>query len=191
MVFSDKGVSIVQPDTEVRIVLFGWWLDEVIMFGFTSVDNCTNTPEDVNQADFTIQTEKRVVIRYTFPKSDHYYKVCMKQKPRESKAGEMIEMPYTVVDDVRSFVSTDTPPRVYYFPVALQIAIITVLLVLSGLFSGLNLGLMALSPQELTLISKSGKIHQIIIQLILCRWYLVLYGSTVHTYNIELIILIW
>jgi len=154
--YNDKGVSIVQPDTEVRVVLFGWWLDEVIMFGFSSVDNCSNTPQDINQADFTIQTEKRVVIRYTFPKSEHFYKVCMKQKARESKTGEFIEMPYAVVDDVRSFVSTDTPPRVYYFPVALQIAIISVLLVLSGLFSGLNLGLMALSPQELTLISKSG-----------------------------------
>uniref|UniRef100_A0AC34RI91 CNNM transmembrane domain-containing protein n=1 Tax=Panagrolaimus sp. JU765 TaxID=591449 RepID=A0AC34RI91_9BILA len=154
--YNDKGISIVQPDTEVRIVLFGWWLDEVITFGFTSKDNCSQTPADINQADFTIQTEKRVVIRYSFEKSDHYYKVCMKQKPRESKTGDVIEMPYSFVDDVRTYISTDIPPRIYYFPMALQISIITVLLVLSGLFSGLNLGLMALSPQELTLISKSG-----------------------------------
>ena len=54
------------PENEVRIVLFGWWLDEVLTFGFTLTDNCSQTPSDVSQADFTIQTEKRVVIKYTF-----------------------------------------------------------------------------------------------------------------------------
>jgi metal transporter CNNM len=60
------------------------------------------------------------------------------------------------VDDLRCSVSTDMPPRKYYFPVAIQISVVAALLVLSGLFSGLNLGLMSLTPQELTLISNSG-----------------------------------
>ncbi|KAH7707332.1 ancient conserved domain protein 4 [Aphelenchoides avenae] len=51
---------------------------------------------------------------------------------------------------------TDLPPRQHYFPIGIQIPIICVLLVFSGLFAGLNLGLMALTPQELKLISKSG-----------------------------------
>lgn len=59
-------------------------------------------------------------------------------------------------DDARTFVSTDLPPRKYYFAIWVQIIIVAFLLVLSGLFSGLNLGLMALTPQELMLISKSG-----------------------------------
>jgi hypothetical protein len=65
-------------------------------------------------------------------------------------------MPFSLVDDLRSSISTDLPPRKYYFPMGVQIGVIAFLLVLSGLFSGLNLGLMALTPQELMLISKSG-----------------------------------
>jgi len=84
--------------------------------------------------------------------------VCIKQKPRETKNGEQIEMPYSLVDDLRTSVSTDIPTRKYYFPFAVQVSIIAVLLVLSGLFSGLNLGLMSLTPQELMLISKSGRL---------------------------------
>jgi metal transporter CNNM len=154
--YTERGVSIVHPDIEVRIVLFGWWLDEVQTFGFTLHDNCSLTPINVSQADFTIQTEKRVVIKYMFESTKDLFKICMKQKPRESKNGEMIEQPYLLVDDLRTSISTDIPPRKYYFHMGVQIAIITVLLVCSGLFSGLNLGLMALTPQELMLISNSG-----------------------------------
>lgn len=86
------------------------------------------------------------------------FKVCMKQKDREQKNGQTIVQPYVLMDDLRTSVSTDLPPRKYYFPMMVQIAIVAFLLVLSGLFSGLNLGLMALSPQELMLISKSGSL---------------------------------
>ena len=54
------------PETLVRVVLFGFWLDEVILVGFTPSDNCSNTIVDVPQEDFTIQTEKRIVIMYEF-----------------------------------------------------------------------------------------------------------------------------
>ena len=66
----------------------------------------------------------------------------MKQKPRENKNGDLMDQPYLLVDDLRTSISTDIPPRKYYFPMGLQISIIGVLLIASGLFSGLNLGLM-------------------------------------------------
>lgn len=85
------------PETSVRVVLFGWWLDEVILVGFTSTDSCANTLMNITQADFTIQTEKRLVVLYSFPETHTIFKVCIKQKPRENKDGETIEMPYVMV----------------------------------------------------------------------------------------------
>ena len=64
----------------------------------------------------------------------------------------------TQIDDVRTTVTTEKPERRYTFHFAVELAVVALLLVLSGLFSGLNLGLMSLTPQELTLISNSGKI---------------------------------
>ncbi|VDL76916.1 unnamed protein product [Nippostrongylus brasiliensis] len=60
------------------------------------------------------------------------------------------------ISELRTRISTETPPRKYYFAMWIQVIIISCLLVLSGLFSGLNLGLMSLTPQELMLIQKSG-----------------------------------
>jgi hypothetical protein len=94
--YTEKGISIVLPDTVVRVVLFGWWLDEVILVGFTDTD-CSNTIMNVTQADFTIQTERRLVVDYSFPETHAIFKVCMKQKNRENKDGEAVEMPYILV----------------------------------------------------------------------------------------------
>ncbi|EPB65735.1 hypothetical protein ANCCEY_15198, partial [Ancylostoma ceylanicum] len=60
--------------------------------------------------------------------------------------------------ELRTRISTDSPARTYYFALWIQVSIISCLLVLSGLFSGLNLGLMSLTPQELMLIQKSGNV---------------------------------
>lgn len=97
-------MSIVQPDTAVRIVLFGWWLDEVMLVGFTTSDSCGDTIQNVSQVDFTVHTEKRLVVDYSFAAPDKagaVYRICLKQKPRETKTGEVIELPFVLVS-VRS-----------------------------------------------------------------------------------------
>ncbi|VDM50695.1 unnamed protein product [Toxocara canis] len=153
----EKEVSIVHPDTPVRIVLFGFGMDDIALVVFTqNPNNCSSYVIAIAQPDFTIQTEKRVVVKAAFPDSKELFYVCVRQKPRETPSGELIESHFLTLNDVRATISTEIPPRKYYLPMGLQIAIISMLLVLSGLFSGLNLGLMALTPQELMLIQKSG-----------------------------------
>lgn len=65
---SDKEVSIVQPDMPVRVVLFGFGMDDIALVAFTrSSNNCSMSDIEVAQPDFTIQTEKRVVVKAAFP----------------------------------------------------------------------------------------------------------------------------
>ncbi|RCN44972.1 hypothetical protein ANCCAN_09016 [Ancylostoma caninum] len=152
--FRERGASIVQPDRPVRVVLFGFWLDELQTVSFTTTDNCTATPLIFEQVDFIIQTDKRVVVATQFPKTSagEDYRLCIKSRSRHMS----IPSEFLQVLELRTRISTDSPPRTYYFALWIQVSIISCLLVLSGLFSGLNLGLMSLTPQELMLIQKSG-----------------------------------
>ncbi|KAL3990194.1 hypothetical protein ACH3XW_30760 [Acanthocheilonema viteae] len=153
--YTDKEVSIVQPDVPVRVVLFGFGMDDIALVVFTR-NNCSMSDIEITQPDFTIQTDKRVVVKAAFPDSADLYYVCVKQKPKEGAKGEEIEQHFIVLNDLRATISTEIPPRQYYLPMGIQVTLICCLFVLSGLFSGLNLGLMALTPQELMLIQKSG-----------------------------------
>ncbi|KAH7716386.1 ancient conserved domain protein 4 [Aphelenchoides avenae] len=154
--YDEDGISIVRPDTPVRVVLFGWELDEVVMVGFTATRDCGNTLR--NHTHFITQTETRLVVQQMFPDlgPGDVFKICMKMRPRESKNGETVESPFALIDSEETSISAAAPPRKYHFPLPIQIAILAVLLVFSGLFAGLTLGLMGLTPQELMLISKSG-----------------------------------
>eukprot|EP00045_Choanoeca_perplexa_P003224 m.29294 g.29294 ORF g.29294 m.29294 type:complete len:708 (-) comp11936_c0_seq19:136-2259(-) len=54
----------------------------------------------------------------------------------------------------------NAPTTSELFPIGVTVAILVVLLIMSGLFSGLNLGLMALDPKELEIVAASGEAQE-------------------------------
>ncbi|XP_063964127.1 metal transporter CNNM2-like [Lytechinus pictus] len=77
---------------------------------------------------------------------DTVYYICLQQSD-----GKWL---HQGTDQWLTIVTTAAPKRL--LPLWLQIIIIVILLTLSGLFSGLNLGLMALDPVELQILQNAG-----------------------------------
>ncbi|VDD96843.1 unnamed protein product, partial [Enterobius vermicularis] len=152
--YTEHSVSIVRPDTIVSVNIFGLNLDVIQKVSFTTdPNNCSSSGLIEDYEGFSVRTGERITIRTRFPNSKKHYYICATKKLPLGKAGEV-----PVVWNVHfASITTQVPPRQYYLPFGIQVAVISCLLVLSGLFSGLNLGLMALTPQELMLIQKSGK----------------------------------
>jgi len=79
-----------------------------------------------------------------------YYYVCLKEETEDDVSWiHQGHDPYVRFSVVK--------PTTTFLPLYIQIIVICVLLCLSGLFSGLNLGLMALDKTELQIIEKCGK----------------------------------
>ena len=102
------------PHTPVRVVLFGSFLDDIALVGFTPSENCSQTLMNIHQEDFTIQTERRIVIIYEFEefvslnilkpiiclfcRSKSIYKICLKQKV----GSDVYELPFSLVRNTQN-----------------------------------------------------------------------------------------
>ncbi|EYB97871.1 hypothetical protein Y032_0136g1971 [Ancylostoma ceylanicum] len=144
---SEAQELIVEPNVKVTVVVFGYFLDKVEYITFTD-SICLTSEFNISRQDFTIQTETKIELKMSFPNGEDSWRMCVKQQGR---LGELL-----LIDDDRTWINTEEKPRNLYMPIYVQIGVLAVLLTMSALFSGLNLGLMSLSTHELNLIIKSG-----------------------------------
>ncbi|KAJ1346869.1 hypothetical protein KIN20_001792, partial [Parelaphostrongylus tenuis] len=145
--YTEAWELIVEPNVPVLVVVFGYWLDKVEYITFTD-SICLTSEFNISRDNFVLQTETRIELKMSFPNGEYSWRMCVKQQGR---MGEL-----QLIDDDRTWINTAETMKEHYMPLFLQTAVLVVLFAMSALFSGLNLGLMSLSIQELKLIIKSG-----------------------------------
>uniref|UniRef100_A0A0N4Z0S2 Flavin-containing monooxygenase n=1 Tax=Parastrongyloides trichosuri TaxID=131310 RepID=A0A0N4Z0S2_PARTI len=148
--YSKQGIALVIPKKDVKVVVFGINLDKIDKIGFTRLTDCTKVLKIIPITEFKHSTPQKIDFETNFGYKNTLFKLCYHKKEDEAKKT------FTLVTERDTFISTEIPPRVYILPFWIQIFMIILFIFLSGLFSGLNLGLMSLTPQELELIYKSG-----------------------------------
>ncbi|CAD6187355.1 unnamed protein product [Caenorhabditis auriculariae] len=149
--FNERGNSYIKPETEVKVIFYGFGFTDVVAVSFTRNGSC-NDGEHIYESNFFIKTPTRFVVTTKFEEDDgRMFSPCIAERPA---AGQ--KAVFTVQNNAHMLISTQIPEKIYYFPLPIQVTMISFLLILSGLFSGLNLGLMSLSLTELQLISKAG-----------------------------------
>ncbi|CAB3399638.1 unnamed protein product [Caenorhabditis bovis] len=151
--YNSRSHSIVKPNELVRVVIFGSGFSHLRKLKFSGSQSCDGNEKAFSEADFTIMTPTRLVIVTSFEKlvnEEDVYRLCIARK----RMGR--QLPYTQIDDPFTIISTKVPEKNFMFPLYISCPLLFCLLCLSGLFSGLNLGLMTLTPYELQLYIKSG-----------------------------------
>ncbi|GMT35213.1 hypothetical protein PFISCL1PPCAC_26510, partial [Pristionchus fissidentatus] len=145
--YTTAGEIIVEPDTKCTVVIFGYWLQHIEYITFTD-SVCVTSEFKIPRAEFIVQTETRIEVDMMFPDVDESWRICVKQ---EGVYGEIL-----MIEDMRTWISTSATIPHHIMPLYVQVFVMLLLLSMSALFSGLNLGLMSLSIQELQLIINSG-----------------------------------
>uniref|UniRef100_A0A0K0EIG4 CNNM transmembrane domain-containing protein n=1 Tax=Strongyloides stercoralis TaxID=6248 RepID=A0A0K0EIG4_STRER len=146
--YTNDGIPIIEPKTEFKVVIFGYNLQHVDGIGFTVTGDCNDMIINVSSTNFMNITNKKIIFIAIFSDKGSIYNLCYLLKSNVKK--------YVFTKEKDINISTKVEPKKYIMPLWIQICVIVFCAILSGLFSGLNLGLMTLTLQELELITKSG-----------------------------------
>lgn len=163
----------VAPETQVKVQAFGLHLDLVKKLSLTQdSEKCEVSNDDIIVKQFEAivdERENRLSFSLTLPDNDKTYYACLcvpindnnnnnaqMEENQEKNKTILLEKCIHQGSAGYKIIISRKHVKLYYLPVPLQIIIICFLLILSGLFSGLNLGLMSLDKTELKIILKVG-----------------------------------
>ena len=154
-----SGSLIISADIDQKLTLVGRYFSNETEIAFTlrgsqRGDHCEDYGDltqtfPVDTANYSDTKTAPVTINVQLPDDGQYYYLCVKNEKGEESSwihqghGELIRF-------------KAEPKTSTFLPLWLQISFIVMLLCLSGLFSGLNLGLMALDKTELKVIERCG-----------------------------------
>lgn len=143
------GISVFPSNEHVKFYIFGNNLSEKTTLGISKQRNCANVVLDELKIDFVANTKKYLaVLSLTTPATDEFllkkvrYYLCVKDFSRWKYPG---------FDDKIAFY--------VYKPILIPVVNVILIIIcfsISSLMSGLNIGLMALDPNELTILKNSG-----------------------------------
>ncbi|CAI5455603.1 unnamed protein product [Caenorhabditis angaria] len=143
--YTESGEIMVEPNVPVDVVIFGHGLEYVDTISFTD-SICLTSEFNVTSDSFLIHKDTRIVFKHTFIEWATPWRICVRPEHHS---------PF-LIDDDRTWIVTEKPFHETYFPTHIQISIMVVMFILSSLCSGLNIGLMGLTPQELRILMKCG-----------------------------------
>lgn len=163
-----NGSTVIFSDTPVQLRLFGNSLHQEIVLSFTTTrssrgSDCTNS-RSTNLFNVTHVSNYVSLVTVNLPvphqESSPYF-ICLKNVDNGSMS---IVQPF-IHQGTDHWISLFMEPnssleasstRSTMLPLWIQIIVIIILLCFSGLFSGLNLGLMSLDQTELSIMENSG-----------------------------------
>lgn len=140
-------------------------LDKNIFVSFTekmanrsqSCDNLRST--DVHEVTADVDRNGRIAsmdIKFEQNRGGQFY-ICIKEEVMDRLGNSTTSR--WVHQGTDRHVTIKVLKKGFTIPYAIQVIIVIILMVLSGLFSGLNLGLMSLDPNELKIVQNSGSIR--------------------------------
>ena len=155
-----SGSLILSAEIDQKLTLVGRYFSNETEIAFTlrgsqrgehceDYGDLTQTFHVDSVANYSDAKAAPVTVNVHLPNYGQYYYLCIK-----NEKGDESSWIHQGQDELIRFKAEPKPST--FLPLWLQIAFIVMLLCLSGLFSGLNLGLMALDKTELKIIERCG-----------------------------------
>ncbi|KPM10771.1 CBS and DUF21 domain containinf protein [Sarcoptes scabiei] len=143
---------VIKADHEIIIRLFGENFDQNFVIGFSlvspiKIDDCVIE----NKFEATIVSNNSAISTIKLSPSQKPYYLCLSTITDDESAKNVAEFIYAG-SDIWFQIKSEAP----LFPLWFHLTLLVILLIMSGLFSGLNLGLMALDKNELKVIERCG-----------------------------------